>query len=158
MSDEAVADVIRPSRRDVRGRRADQVREDREVVRRKVPDDVDVVLEDAEVHAHGVEVVELPEFAPVDQLLHLPDRARVDEGVVDHQDEAVLLGQGDQLLALGGGPGHRLLDEDVLALLQGPLRELVVGRDGGRDYDRVDLRIVQDHVGSRRRRCPDSGA
>ena len=55
---------------------ADDVVHDRQIVRRQVPHDADVVLEQAEVHARRVEVVERPERAVVDELADLPARRR----------------------------------------------------------------------------------
>ena len=63
---------------------ADDVVHDRQIVRREVPDDADVVLKQAEVHARRVEVVERPERAGVDDLADLPHRAAEQERVVDH--------------------------------------------------------------------------
>ncbi len=80
---------------------AEQEVHDRQVVHGEVPDHADVVLEQAEVHAHRVVVVELAELPVADELVDLAHGARVDEGVVDHQRQPALVGLGDELLALG---------------------------------------------------------
>jgi hypothetical protein len=140
--------------------RGGEVDEDREVVRGEVPEDVDVRLEEAEVHPDRIEVIEIPHLAAVDDLLHLAHGARVDERVVDHQHEALPVGQLEQLLALCDRARHRFLDEDVLAARQRALRQLVVRPDGGGDGDRVELRVVEevaDVGGDAQRGIPDLG-
>ena len=144
-----VGDVLRlaldvaDARRRHRDRlRRQQVVHDRQVVDGEVPQHADVVLEQAEVHAHRVVVVDLAE-AVVDQLAHLADRAGVHEGVVDGQHEAAAIGLVDQALRLLGRRRDRLLDEDVLAGLERPHRQVEVARDRRRDGDRVDARVVQ---------------
>ena len=52
--------------------------------------------------------------------------------VADLENAAVLPGELNEFASLFGVVGHRLLDEDVLALKQELLREIEV-RDGGRD-------------------------
>ncbi len=79
---------------------ADDVVHDRQIVRREVPHDADVVLEEPEIDARRVEVIELPERALVDQFPNLPDRAAEEEGVVHHDAEVLPLGQLDQLFCL----------------------------------------------------------
>ena len=58
-----------------------------------------------------------------------------------HQDEVEFLGQGDQLRSLVGGPCERLLHQHVLAGLEGPADERVVGVRGRRDGHRLDPRV-----------------
>ena len=67
----------------------------------------------------------------------------VQEEVAGHEDEPALLGQREQLLGLGARLGRRLLHEDVLAGQQRLLGQFVVCHHGGRDRDRVQLRIGQ---------------
>src|SRR5690554_4206607 len=71
---------------------ADHVVHDRQVVRSEVPDYVNVVLKESQVHPGGVVVVELSELAVVDQFLHLANRAGEKKGVVDHQPQVFLFG------------------------------------------------------------------
>src|SRR5262249_55984197 len=58
---------------------------DGQVVHGEVPDHVDVVLEEPEVHADRDVVVDLAQRVAGDELLDPPHGARVHEGVVDHQ-------------------------------------------------------------------------
>ena len=62
-------------------------------MRGKVPDDIYVVLKQAEVHSCGVVVVEFAKFAGIDELLDLPHRSGEQEGMVHHDLEMLALGQ-----------------------------------------------------------------
>ena len=44
----------------------DQVSQNRDIMRRQVPNNIDVVLEQAKVYAYGIEVVKLSQFASID--------------------------------------------------------------------------------------------
>ena len=80
------------------GSASDQVVHDGEIVRRQVPDHVDIVLEQAEIDARGIVVEELSEHAFVDQLADLPHGAGEEERVIDHDLQVSGGGQVDQLL------------------------------------------------------------
>ena len=82
------------------GSASDQVVHDGEIVRRQVPDDVDVVLEQAQVDARGIVIEELAEDALVDHLADLADGAGEEEGVIDHDLQILGGGQIDQLRGL----------------------------------------------------------
>ncbi len=132
--------------RDLGRRLAEPVAEDREVVRGQVPDDADVRLVQAEVDpAHGDEV-DLAELARLDQLLHAHDRGAVDERVARHQDEPAPIRREREVSCGRRGVSERLLDEDVLSGRERGGCELVVARDGGRDRDRVDRRVLEHLV------------
>ena len=87
-----------------------------------------------------------PSVARVDELLQLAHARVVEEQVARHQHEAARLGERDELLHLGGAHRRRLLDEDVLAGLERLLGERVVGRDGRRDHDRLELGVGEQLV------------
>ena len=118
--------------------------QDRQVVDRKVPQHVHVGLHDAQVDAHGVEVVQVAQRPPGDELRQLAHRAAVDEGVVDHQDQAALVRLLGHRLALGGARRHGLLDQDVPPRPQRAQGKLAVRRRGGGDAHGVD-RVVFEH-------------
>ena len=122
---------------------ADDVVHDREIVRREIPDDADVVLKQSEVDASRIEVVERAERARFDDLPNLPDRAVEEEGVVHHDLQVLAVGQLDQLLRLLRRRRERLLDEHVLAVLERRLGQLVMGPDRRHDRDGVDVRRPQ---------------
>src|SRR5215469_16673737 len=62
----------------------DDVIHDRQVVRGEVPDDIYVVLEQSEVHAKRVVVVQVAQGPRIDQFADLLDRACEQERMVDH--------------------------------------------------------------------------
>ncbi len=73
----------------------------------------------AEVEPVGVDVLDLAELAPRDQVLEASDRRVVLEQVPDHQDAAFRSGQRDQASPSSAVKSQGLLDEDILAGLQG---------------------------------------
>ena len=89
--------------------------DDRQVVRGEVPQHVDVGLDEAEVDAHGVEVLDVADVAAVDELADVLHGRRVAVRVVAHQHEAGIVGGLDELAPLGDRRRERLLDEHVLA-------------------------------------------
>ena len=99
-------------------------------MRSEVPDDVDVVLEEAEVDAGGVVIIKLAENALVDHLANFADGAGEEEGVIDHDLQLFGGGEIDELGGLGRGRGEGLFDEDVFAVFEGGFGELEVGPDG----------------------------
>src|SRR3954451_18852816 len=117
----------------------DQVEDDREVVDAERPERVLVLADLAEVLAVAVDDEHVAELPLVDQLLQLLHCRVVEQEVTRHEDERARLGEGDQLLHLGGLHRRRLLDEDVLAGRERRACKRVVRRHGGRDHDRVDL-------------------
>ena len=117
----------------------DDVVHDRQIVRCKVPHHVRIMLEETEVHAHGVEVHDLAQTPVVHQFLDLPDRARVHERVVHHQCQLVLVCELDEFLAMRGTFGHRLLEQHVLPCLEGLQGKRMMRGDRGRDGDRSDI-------------------
>ena len=122
------------------------MRENRKIVRRKVPKDVDVMLEESEVHSDGIEVVRITQFADADEFLDLPHRPAKEKRVVHHERQPLALGQLDQFLRLRRRRRERLFDEDVLAVLERPFGELVVGRHRRHDRHRVDVRRGRDVI------------
>src|ERR1700682_3893556 len=81
---------------------------DRKVVRRQVPNHVDVILEQPEIDPGRIEVQQVAEFSAVDYLFDLAHGAGIDEGVVHHQYAAVALGNFSQLFSLSHARRQRL--------------------------------------------------
>ena len=132
---------------------ADQPEDHGEVVHAERPERVLVRPHDAEVLPVRVDAEHLAELARVDELLQLSDAGVVEEQVAGHQHEVALARQiRDELVHLRALHRRRLLDENVLARLERLPRELVVGRHGSRDHDRVQFRVGQ-HLGVVRGRC-----
>ncbi len=136
-------EVIRAARRDGRRMFAQQVVEDREVVHRQVGDHVDVALEQSEVDAGRVVVVDATEFAALDELAHLAHCAGVDEGVVDEDRQLAPFGFVDQLARLQQGLGHGLFEPQMLARPERSHAQFEMGADRSRDSDRIDCRILK---------------
>ena len=114
-------------------------------MRGEVPRDADVRLVQAEVHAARRDEVDVPELAGLDQAADHVDRRAVEEGVAGHQHDAGVVREGHQLERLVARRRERLLDEDVLPAAQRQRGERMMCRDGRRDHERVDVRIVE-HV------------
>ena len=129
----------------------EQVQDHREVVDAERREGVLVRADLPEVLPVRVEVEHLAELAGVHEPLQRLHGRVVEQQVAGHQHEAVRLGGGDEVLRVGRARRGRLLDEDVLAGLERPLRQLVVGRGGSRDDDRVQLRVREQVVVVRRR-------
>ena len=129
------------------GRFPEDVENDREIVRSQVPGNIDILLEETEVEALGVDVADFANVPGVDDLGNFQDRLRIDEGVSHHQGQAPLVGQFDQLLALSGRGCHGLFDQHVLAGEQSRFGERVMEADGSGHHDGVDLRILEQLVG-----------
>src|SRR5207237_6984651 len=117
--------------------------EDREVVWRQVPQDVDVALDQAQVDAYGVDVEEVAQGAGGDQVADLLHCGRVAVGVVAHEDPLAALGQLDHRRALGNGRGQRFLDQHVLVGAQRRGGDLVVGAGRRRHRHRVAAGVVE---------------
>ena len=131
-------------RRYLPGKIAEPVAEDREVVRPEVPDDADVGLMQAQIHATRGNEVDLAELARVDEALDHRDRWAVEEGVAGHEDELVLLREPRELDYLLGGGGQRLLDEHVLSGFERGHREGVVARDRRGDRNGIEIAVPQE--------------
>jgi hypothetical protein len=123
----------------------EQVIEDGDVVRRQIPDGVDVLPDRSEIRPGGVEVVDLPELIRRHALLHLPHAGVVEERIADHQDTARRDRQIAQLVAAGDVEGHRLLDQHVMAALERRFHQLLVRGCGVGDDDGVDA-VAGEHV------------
>ena len=118
---------------------AQHVVHDREIVDRQVPQDVDVLLEQTEIDADGIVVVDLAELARLGELFHLANRAGVDEGVAHHQHEVAGLRLVDQTAGFVAARRDRLFDQHVLAGAQRRQRQIEVRLDGRRDDDGIDI-------------------
>ena len=142
-------DVPGAQRGDRFHRTVEQIEHHGNVVGRQIPDHVDVALEDPEVDASRVVVVDVPHFARVEVLFHLLDGAGEEVRVIDRQDAAGGAGGGNHPFGVAHVRGQRLFDKDMLAPLQRFQHEGAVRVRGRRDEHRVDRWIGQQfvHVG-----------
>jgi hypothetical protein len=138
----AARDVRHAGRRHGARLERQHVLHDRQVVDREIPDDVHVVLKQAEVHAHGIVVIQLAQLARRHERRDLAHGPRIHERVVDHQHEPPPLGLLDEPPALLARQGERFLNQHVLPRLQRRHREIEVRRHRGRDRHRVDRRVL----------------
>jgi len=58
-------------------------------MRREIPDDAHVVLEQAEVYADGVVVIEIAEFSALNKFLNFSYRTSEQERVIHHDLEVL---------------------------------------------------------------------
>ena len=107
----------------------------------QIPDDVHVALEQPEVHARRVVIVEVAEGPIRDQLADFAHGRRVDKRVIDHQDEIAPRRLLNQDLGLGRSLRHWLLDQHMLARLQRGERDLEMAGDRRGDENGIDRRI-----------------
>ena len=113
-------------------------------MRGQVPDHIDVLLEKPQVDPDAAGIKNLPQFTALDDLLDLVDRPGIFEGMADHEDPLLFLGQVDQFQAAVKGMGHGLLDHHVLALGQKiPGNGEMVSHRGG-DHDPVQVFLFQE--------------
>ena len=66
------------------------VQDDRNVMRREIPGDVDIFLEEAEVEASRGDIAQIAEIAVIDDFLDFPHGGRVKERVAHHDGETLL--------------------------------------------------------------------
>ena len=105
------------------------------------------MLEQAQVHAQRIVVVQVSERAALGQLADLADRAGEQEGVVHHDFQVLARRQLDQFLGLLGAGSEWLLDEHMLAVFEGGFGELVVRPHRSDDGDRVNLGRFENFLG-----------
>ena len=65
---------------------------DRQIVGCQIPDDVHIVLEQPQVYAERIVIVEIPERPFIHQLANLFHRAGEEEGVVHHNLQILAIG------------------------------------------------------------------
>ena len=120
----------------------DDMVHDGQVVRRKIPNDADVVLEQPQIDAQRIVVIEIAQRAALGQFANLSDRAGEQERVVHHDRQLLARRQLNQLLRLRRTGGKWLLDEHVLAVFQRLFSQFVVGPNGRDHRDRIDRRAT----------------
>ena len=84
------------------------VLDDADVVRREVPQRIDIRTDAAQIQPLAIDVTNFPQLAGVDQLLHVTHGRVINEGVAGHHDEAALI-----------GPAGKVIDFEALELYVG---------------------------------------
>src|SRR5689334_3662807 len=97
------------------------------------------MLEQPQVDSRGIVIVEIPEFALVDELADLLYRPGKEKRMIHHDAEIFLIRQLNELLGLSGVRGERLLQEDVLAVEQCRLGQLKMRPHRCDDGYRIDV-------------------
>ena len=135
--------------------RAQPVAQHREVVRRQIPEGVDVLPDGAETGALEVQVPDLAEQALVDVPLDRAHGGVEQKRVAHHERPAGALLCGHERLGIRHGSGQRLLDEYMYAGVEARLDHLSVCRGRGGHDDGVNVPIAQESsvvgVGASRR-------
>src|SRR5262245_15522743 len=142
----------RADRRSPLGLVLEQVIEDSDVVRRQIPDGVDILADRPEVGPCSVKIVDLPELFRRHALLHLPHAGVVEKRIPDHQHTPRRRGQLAQRVAASDVQRHRLFDQHVMAALERRLHQFAVRRCGGGDDHRIDAiagEYLRDGLASR---------
>src|ERR1035437_2468444 len=134
-----------PGGDDCLGTNFDEVVHDGKIMRREVPENVDIVLEKAEIDAGGIVVIEISKSSFVEQLGDFLYSGSEKEGMVYHDLEIFLQSKVDQFLPLRGITGKRLLNEYVLTILQCSLCQPVVSPNRRDDGNGVNL-TRQNHL------------
>ena len=117
----------------------DHVIHDGKIVRSKIPQHVDIVLEKPQIDAGGIVVIELAQssFASSCEIfLTAPVNRKVWSTMIRR---FFLHGDIDQLLALRYVAGERLLDKHVFAVFQSRLGQFIVSPYRGNDGNGVDV-------------------
>src|SRR5438128_5527088 len=87
---------------------AEDVQNDGNVMRRQVPGDIDVLLEQTQIQAPRINVADVAEVPSLNYFNDFSYESRIQERVIDHQNQALALGDVDQFLTLLGRSRHRL--------------------------------------------------
>src|SRR5215469_6447405 len=97
------------------GRFAEEVVEDRDIVRGQIPDGVHVLADGTKIRASGVKVIHVAEGGRLHAFAHLADAGIVEESVGDHESAVIFFCELGKFLAVVDFEGQRLFDEDVAA-------------------------------------------
>src|SRR5207244_7589997 len=92
---DARLDVATAQRADANRLALDQIIHDQKIVRRQIPEHIDVALKQAEINPDRIEVQQIAELAARNDLLDLSHRTGVHESVIDHKSAPIALCQFD---------------------------------------------------------------
>src|SRR6266403_2918613 len=117
--------------------------DDRKIMRRQVPDDVDVMLKQSQIHTGRVVIIKGAESSIVHQLADPFDRSGEQEGVINHDLQVLALRQFNQLLRLCCRASEWFFDENMLAVLKSQFGKLKMRPHRRHDRNDIDLRARQ---------------
>ena len=96
--------------------------------------------------------MDVADVTGIDVLFHAAHGRRKQEGVADHQNEAMAIGELDKLLSFSFGASDWFFDENMFADTEGGFGHLMVEADGSSNDQGVKLGIFQE-VFKATRRC-----
>src|SRR5579862_1478369 len=114
-------------------------------MRREVPRDIDVLLEEPKVQAARADISNFSDVSGINDLFDFPDGGRIQERVAGHEDLPFFCGEFDQFFTFSRGSGHGLFDKDMFTGEQTGFGHREVRFDGGRNDYTVQADAVQ-HV------------
>ena len=132
----------------------ERVVENRKIVRREVPQDVDVGLEQAEIRSHRVVIERTAEVFGDHDFAKLANGRIVDERVIDENLSTARIRHAPQLRGLGRSRAQGLFYEYVLPGEHGLFGEFEVGGDRRRNNDEIYVRVGAHDVNFARSRRP----
>ena len=113
-------------------------------MRREVPGDVNLFLEEAQIEAPRIDVAEVTKIPGLNNFNNLTHGRRIEKCVVNHQDQTLAFGDIDQFFTFGGSRGHRLLNKCMFTGVQAGLGQGMVILDRSRNNHCVQSRTVKE--------------
>jgi hypothetical protein len=115
-------------------------------MRSEVPENIDVIANDAQVETLAEDVAEVSKNTEVEHALDLPDRVVVEEDVAHHENSGLLLGQLHESPCFLDGSRERLFNQNILAGIKGCFRDGEMLGDRNCDDDSVQSSIADDVI------------
>src|SRR5712692_2008432 len=128
---------------------------DRKIVGPQVPQDIEVVLKQPQIDAHGIVIVDVAQLTRINQFPYEAHGTRVNKRMVHHENPSLPLGQIDKLLSLRHRARHWFLKQYMFTALQSGPGKLMVSRDGRGNCHGIDIVCLQQFT--RQCRCSHKG-
>src|SRR4029077_12302228 len=121
------------------GEFAENVQNDRNVMRRQIPSDIDILLEQTKIQAPRINIADLAKVSGLNYFNDFSYGSRIQKRVIDHQNQVVAFGDVNQFLTLLRRRRHGLFDKRMLASEETRLRQRIMGLDRSGNDNRVDV-------------------
>src|SRR5215831_13750576 len=108
----------------------DQIEQYRQIVRRKIPDHIDIALKEPEVEADRCETLERSYLLGLDKVFYRLNRPCVEIRVIHHQHETFFLRIRHQALCVAEGSGKGFFDEHMFPRSESRAHQWPVGTHG----------------------------
>src|SRR5262245_46488731 len=115
----------------------DKMVENGNVMGSQIPKNVNVALNESQIDADGIEIVQIPQITTLHDLTHFPDCTGIYERVVHHEPKTVICSDLDEAFGLSHRSGYGFLHQYMFAVLKGLTSELVMRPDGSRDSNSI---------------------